>query len=80
MKRPFLTFRIGRNYWRNSGWLVVFILAPFPEEEQVQGELAAALINAEMRISPAWPFVRISAYTPARDEHVARLQEEMRPA
>lgn len=80
MKRPLITFRIGRNYWRNTGWRAVFILAPFPEEEQVGGELAAALINAQIDFSPTWPFLHVSAYMPARDAHVARIRKEMRRA
>lgn len=71
MDRPLLTFRIGRT-WTPYRWpvarelRVVIILAPFPYEEQVPGELVAALVNAQVSFRLSWPFVDVNVYAPDR--------------
>lgn len=63
--RPFLYFHCGRDWYRGFGFRVIAIVAPYPE--QVDGELCAALLNAEVHfcLNPlrlSWHF-----YTPRRD-------------
>lgn len=64
---PFFTMRHSRDYYRQRGWVLFILLAPFPEEEQVPGEYIGALLNMELHLRARWPFARISVYAPRRD-------------
>jgi hypothetical protein len=46
---------------------MIIIFAPFPAEEQVEGSLTGALLNARIDLIPHWPFVRVDCFAPARD-------------
>lgn len=57
MKRPLLMVRFGRRYDRREGFVLVIILAPWPESEQEVGGLCRALMNLRVDFRPRWPFV-----------------------
>lgn len=73
MKRPLIYIRLGYSWRRKRGWHFIAILAPFPPEEQVPGELCAALINIEVVFDTRRPFVWWHFYSPRRDDHVTRV-------
>lgn len=66
-KRPLFLLRVGRDYWRRQGWVLILIVAPYPDDEQVDGALTRALINMEIRASWSWPFLQFDCYLPRRD-------------
>ena len=66
MERPLLFVKFCRKFYRQEGFRLVVILAPFPPEEQEPGAYCRALMNLQVDFSPRWPFVEVDCYAPDR--------------
>ena len=59
---PFFRLHVGRDWERREGYRLTLLLAPWPIEEQVQGELTRAFINLSVCLT--WNGVAWRCYAP----------------
>lgn len=72
---PLISLWCGRDVYRRWGFRAVLIVAPFPPEEQIYGELCAALIHAELCVGVSWlgrPVFYVDCYCADRWKHCQR--------